>query len=29
MAMHNLGVALDTGNGMAAADHPAAADWYR
>ena len=28
-AMYNLGYALDTGEGVAAPDHPAAADWYR
>jgi hypothetical protein len=27
-AMHNLGCRLDTGEGMAAPDHPAAAGWY-
>jgi len=28
-AMYNLGVYLDTGEGLAAPDYPAAADWYR
>jgi TPR repeat protein len=28
-AMFGLGVLLDKGEGMAAADYPAAADWYR
>ena len=28
-AMYNLGSCLDQGQGMAAPDHPAAADWYR
>ena len=28
-AMHELGVCLDSGEGVAAPDHPAAADWYR
>ena len=28
-AMHNLGVYLDEGKGVAAPDHPAAAGWYR
>jgi hypothetical protein len=28
-AMFNLGVLLDQGEGLAAADYPAAADWYR
>jgi TPR repeat protein len=29
MAMHNLGVQLDKGEGVAAPDYPAAAGWYR
>jgi TPR repeat protein len=28
-AMFNLGVMLDKGQGVAAPDYPAAADWYR
>jgi TPR repeat protein len=29
VAMHNLGCHLDSGEGFAAPDYPAAADWYR
>ena len=28
-AMHNFGLCLDRGEGVAAPDYPAAADWYR
>jgi hypothetical protein len=29
IAMFNLGVCLDLGEGIAAPDYPAAADWYK
>ena len=29
IAMYNLGVSLDSGQGVAAPDYPAAAGWYR